>query len=129
VGARVLPACLPTSHPPTPAPFLRPLQDPGTAGAVRDAMARPEGYVLKPQREGGGNNLYGDALAQRLSCTDDLAAFILMQRILPPVNKWVGRARVCVRARMRRVWGGFCACMSVGNSKRGLGGIVNVARR
>ncbi len=28
--------------------------------AVADAIARPAGYVLKPQREGGGNNLYGE---------------------------------------------------------------------
>lgn len=33
----------------------------GAAAAVRDAIARPEAYVLKPQREGGGNNLYGEA--------------------------------------------------------------------
>lgn len=104
VGARVLPACLPTSHPPTQAPFLRPLQNPGTAGAVRDALAWPEGYVLKPQREGGGNNLYGDALAQRLRGTKDLAAFILMQRILPPVNKWVGAESALSTTRCRIQW-------------------------
>lgn len=33
--------------------------DDADAELVRDAVARPEAYVLKPQREGGGNNLYG----------------------------------------------------------------------
>ena len=62
------------------------LDDPAEAAAVvADAIAHPDRYVLKPQREGGGNNLYGDALAARLQQGgEDLAAYILMQRILPP---------------------------------------------
>lgn len=39
--------------------------DSEVAAAVVDALARPEAYVLKPQREGGGNNLYG-ALAAHI---------------------------------------------------------------
>lgn len=27
--------------------------------AVAMALANPEGFVMKPQREGGGNNIYG----------------------------------------------------------------------
>jgi glutathione synthase len=27
---------------------------------VEDAIAHPHKYVLKPQREGGGNNYYGE---------------------------------------------------------------------
>ena len=50
------------------------------------AEAAPDDFVLKPQREGGGNNLYGGELAARLRQREGLAAFILMQRIRPPVN-------------------------------------------
>ena len=54
-------------------------------------------YVLKPQREGGGYNFYGEDLAQKLSkhvskdeatgalaLGDELAEYILMQRLFPP---------------------------------------------
>ncbi|EJK73808.1 hypothetical protein THAOC_04546 [Thalassiosira oceanica] len=71
------------------------------AGAVRDVLLRGgEGrYVLKPQREGGGNNYYGREMVDVLSanCTltgdgDDAAVelsaglgeFILMERLFPP---------------------------------------------
>ena len=60
--------------------------DAGAAAAVADAMAHPEGYVLKPQREGGGNNLYGEQLQARLAGGRELGALILMQRIMPPAN-------------------------------------------
>ena len=40
--------------------------------------------MLKPQREGGGNNLYGDAMCTRLREPEGLEAFILMQLIRPP---------------------------------------------
>jgi glutathione synthase len=60
------------------------------ASVVADAIARPEAYVLKPQREGGGNNLYGDALKARLARGGPgLGAYILMQRILPPPQRSV----------------------------------------
>lgn len=65
--------------------------DPDTAAVIAAALASPDDYVLKPQREGGGNNLYGAALAARLEeGGEGLAAFVLMQRIKPPVNRWVG---------------------------------------
>jgi len=57
-------------------------------------------YVLKPQREGGGYNFYGDDLAKKLSdnvkrngdddgddnitLSEELAEYILMQRLFPP---------------------------------------------
>ncbi|KAF3784108.1 Glutathione synthetase [Nymphaea thermarum] len=55
---------------------------------VEDAIARPELYVLKPQREGGGNNIYGDAVREKLvelqkGGNEGPAAYILMQRIFP----------------------------------------------
>jgi hypothetical protein len=35
------------------------LEEPATAAVVAAAIQNPEAYVLKPQREGGGNNFYG----------------------------------------------------------------------
>src|SRR5687768_13711441 len=58
----------------------------GVAEIVKKAIANPSNYVLKPQREGGGNNVYGEdivELVKKLSPTE-LAAYILMDRILPP---------------------------------------------
>ena len=56
---------------------------------VQAALAEPDKYVLKPQREGGGNNLYGDDLKRALETLSpqDRAAFILMDRINPPMKK------------------------------------------
>jgi hypothetical protein len=39
---------------------------PETAQIISDAISHPERYVLKPQREGGGNNLYGEELTAKL---------------------------------------------------------------
>ncbi|KAL2345727.1 hypothetical protein Fmac_007012 [Flemingia macrophylla] len=55
---------------------------------VKKAIENPELFVLKPQREGGGNNIYGDALRETLlklqeSGSREDAAYILMQRIFP----------------------------------------------
>ena len=51
---------------------------------MAEACRDPGSFVLKPQREGGGNNLYGEQLALRLADPSGLGAFILMQRIRPP---------------------------------------------
>ncbi|XP_067006124.1 glutathione synthetase [Anabrus simplex] len=57
--------------------------------AIQLAMSKPEHYVLKPQREGGGNNVYGpkvrDAI-ERMKSSKERTAWILMDRILPPVQ-------------------------------------------
>lgn len=57
------------------------------------------GYVLKPQREGGGYNFYGEDLAKKLAASvdrdggttlklgEDLAEYILMQRLFPPQQR------------------------------------------
>ena len=55
--------------------------------AVRDAISNPDGYVLKPQREGGGNNMYGNELCEKLQSEDDLSDLVLMQKILPPSHR------------------------------------------
>lgn len=90
---------------------------------IEDARARPAGYVLKPQREGGGNNLYHDGaqlprapgLCARGNCAaaagipeissalasfdrETLAAYVLMARIdtpaVPSVHVRHGAAEV-----------------------------------
>ncbi|KAF7805146.1 glutathione synthetase, chloroplastic-like [Senna tora] len=55
---------------------------------TKKAIERPELFVMKPQREGGGNNIYGDAVRQTLlklqkAKSEEDAAYILMQRIFP----------------------------------------------
>jgi glutathione synthetase len=68
--------------------------------AAKDVLNGQQAYyVLKPQREGGGYNFYGDKLAEKLrentSMADDgslklgekLAEYILMQRLFPPQQK------------------------------------------
>ncbi len=70
--------------------------------AISDAISGAEGrYVLKPQREGGGYNYYGEQLAAKikdnvkrnedgsLELGEDLAEFILMQRLFPPKQRAV----------------------------------------
>jgi hypothetical protein len=49
------------------------------------AVSDPNGYVLKPQREGGGNNFYKQEMTRRLRDmpAEELSAFILMERICP----------------------------------------------
>jgi glutathione synthase len=54
---------------------------------VAMALAEPAAFVLKPQREGGGNNLYGEEMVARLAQREGLGAFILMQRIRPALNR------------------------------------------
>ena len=63
--------------------------------AVAAAKANPDAYVIKPQREGGGNNLYGADVKHALETMTDteLAGHIMMQRIFPKK-----RAAVLVRA-------------------------------
>ena len=75
--------------------------DPSTRAAlVQRVLDQPENYVLKPQREGGGHNLYGaemktfiertwnapDMLAHRQDPDHPLCAYVLMDRIHPGVS-------------------------------------------
>uniref|UniRef100_A0ACD5YLD8 Uncharacterized protein n=1 Tax=Avena sativa TaxID=4498 RepID=A0ACD5YLD8_AVESA len=58
---------------------------------VKSAIENPDLFVLKPQREGGGNNIYGldvrDALIRlKKEGGDALSAYILMQRIFPKAS-------------------------------------------
>lgn len=53
------------------------------------ALETPTKYVLKPQREGGGNNIYKEAIPGFLESLpkDKWAAYILMELITPPEYK------------------------------------------
>jgi len=55
------------------------------ASAMENAKRFPESFVMKPQREGGGHNLFGDELAAALKSWSrpQRSGFILMQRIFP----------------------------------------------
>jgi glutathione synthase len=57
--------------------------------AYKDALADPGKYVLKPQREGGGNNFYGDDISTQLQklSLNERNAYILMDLIRPPQFK------------------------------------------
>ena len=56
-------------------------------------------YVLKPQREGGGNNIWGDDVRKTLVALDNhpsRAQYILMRRITPTVleNRLIQRGSI-----------------------------------
>ncbi|XP_043838276.1 glutathione synthetase isoform X1 [Dromiciops gliroides] len=54
--------------------------------AIMEAIAAPDRFVLKPQREGGGNNLYGEEMArtlEQLKTSEKRASYILMEKIEP----------------------------------------------
>ena len=53
------------------------------------ALSEPERFVLKPQREGGGNNVYGKDIIDvlgKIKDSKERSAYILMDRIIPPVQ-------------------------------------------
>ncbi|CAH8615612.1 unnamed protein product [Heterobilharzia americana] len=55
---------------------------------ISDCMLKPENYVLKPQREGGGNNYFGVDIVQKLKSIinhDERKVYVLMERIRPYV--------------------------------------------
>lgn len=41
-------------------------KDSRTLTAIDDAIKHPEKYVLKPQKEGGGNNIFGEEISEKL---------------------------------------------------------------
>ncbi|CAH1722053.1 unnamed protein product [Chironomus riparius] len=52
-------------------------------------LKNPEGYVMKPQREGGGNNIYGSDIPEALTTMseEERSAYIVMDRIFPPISR------------------------------------------
>ena len=66
---------------------------------VPTGIDNPAEYVLKPQREGGGNNIWDEEMKEKLiSLKGDpaRAQFILMKKIRPPIrkNKFVKRGTI-----------------------------------
>lgn len=57
--------------------------------AKRLAFEEPQNFVLKPQREGGGNNVYKEDIPKHLKTLDESewGAYILMELIHPPTHK------------------------------------------
>jgi glutathione synthase len=64
---------------------LWPLDEEDCEEVIKKAVEDPARFVLKPQREGGGNNFYGEAMKRVLqeSSKEELSAFILMERLFP----------------------------------------------
>ncbi|KDO25173.1 glutathione synthetase [Saprolegnia parasitica CBS 223.65] len=58
---------------------------PTLAQIQANVRANPHAYVLKPQREGGGNNFYGDDVVVQMDnmTPAELESYILMDRIVP----------------------------------------------
>lgn len=65
--------------------------DKGEGGdeVVKMVLEKPEGFVMKPQREGGGNNIYGSEIPAVLSKMSETerSAYIIMERITPPISR------------------------------------------
>jgi len=59
--------------------------------AVGMALENPERFVLKPQREGGGHNVYGKDIPKILDTlsAEERSAYILMEKISPPFSKGI----------------------------------------
>ncbi|XP_059188474.1 glutathione synthetase-like [Centropristis striata] len=62
---------------------------------VAMALAAPDRFVLKPQREGGGNNIYGSEICQVLEGVKESTermAYILMDKVHPtPIHNYLLR--------------------------------------
>ncbi|XP_040290879.1 glutathione synthetase isoform X1 [Bufo bufo] len=68
---------------------------------VKIALENSDQYVLKPQREGGGNNIYGDEIREvleRVKDSTECTSYILMDKIKPqPVRSCLLRANSKVK--------------------------------
>ncbi|PIK43407.1 putative glutathione synthetase isoform X2 [Apostichopus japonicus] len=68
-----------------PTQFKSDLDAEGDAAAEK-AIANPDKFVMKPQLEGGGNNIYKEEIRttlQKTAGTADRSKYILMDRIIP----------------------------------------------
>lgn len=95
------------------------LDDQITQSRIQEAIQDKQGWVLKPQREGGGNNLWGDEMVNALKSMSrqERAAFILMRRITPaPRSTAYLRNGVLNVADCISELGLFGACLSDGKN-------------
>eukprot|EP00026_Physarum_polycephalum_P008560 Phypoly_transcript_08648.p1 GENE.Phypoly_transcript_08648~~Phypoly_transcript_08648.p1 ORF type:complete len:467 (+),score=77.63 Phypoly_transcript_08648:80-1480(+) len=62
------------------------LSGPEAKDIIEKAKQNYKDYVMKPQREGGGNNIYNEDMKKALETMtpEELSAYILMDRIRPP---------------------------------------------
>lgn len=65
--------------------FSLDMDDPATEKTKQTVAAHPDCFVLKPQLEGGGNNLFGPQVIQTLEDlqAEKLEAYIVMERLRP----------------------------------------------
>lgn len=66
---------------------LKEREDPLVDKTIKDAIENPHKYVLKPQKEGGGNNYFGEDMKQILIKDEGLDQFLLMEIIDAPILK------------------------------------------
>lgn len=61
----------------------------GGDDAVKMMLENPENFVMKPQREGGGNNIYGADIPGKIKemSETERSAYILMEKISPPISR------------------------------------------
>lgn len=83
-------------RPSTPSTSQVPVPPIPILNSLEKTLAEHKTLVLKPQREGGGNNVYRDAIPEFLRTlpTNDRAAWIAMRLIEPPqgVGGWLVRS-------------------------------------
>lgn len=65
--------------------------NPAWEDVIKKAIEHPEDFVMKPNREGGGNNLHGGDIVAALTTMPEVerASYILMEKIRPPVQEMV----------------------------------------
>jgi len=87
---------------------------------VEDAKKNPENYVLKPQREGGGNNIYGQQVKEAIEkfSSKELSAYILMELVRPPLsNNFILREGIISTEPMISELGIYSVFLSDANGK------------
>jgi len=91
---------------------------PESKQAAEAALKAPEQYVLKPQREGGGNNLYDTEMVHTLKTSkeEELQAFILMDIIsAPPAPALFLRDNKVLEVEATTELGTYGICLSDGD--------------
>ncbi len=82
------------------------------------ACTQPDDLVLKPQREGGGNNVYGHDLAKKIKKMDkaDYTSWVLMEKIHAPVHqgRLVQQQKITAKQPLISELGIFATCLSQG---------------
>jgi len=85
---------------------------------VEKVIKNPQNYVLKPQREGGGNNYYDEDIVKMLKklSTEERKAYILMERIKPkPLKNTFVRNSVLTEAEVVSELGIYGIFIAKGN--------------